>query len=210
MGVAKTKVTLSGTLADGLDVWSTGWSCFPIISPTLTMLEDLALSAATEFSDNYWTPLRSTIPESVAWNTTKVSCINAAGVTTLSGEYTFATPFDGLSSGAAMPPECAVVASLRTGVPGGRYRGRMFLPPFHAAVLTNAGQLETAHRDAVASAVALALSGWNAVSDSPDAAVASDAGEFSTVITQVRVGNVVDAQRRRRNAIPEAYYISAV
>lgn len=109
------------------------------------------------------------------------------------------------------PPQCARVWSLLTGIPGRSYRGRMYWPKV-------TGALGSSFRDAsvnqsMAFNVAAILSNLAecsvAGSDFQPAVASVTLGEV-TPVTQVRIGDVVDTQRRRRDALVENYFTSPV
>jgi hypothetical protein len=118
---------------------------------------------------------------------------------------------DGAVTGVAMPPETATAVSLQTAVSGRRGRGRFYLPQNGAGSLSsdNDGSLKSTVTQAIANAAAQFLSGTTYTA--PGGSVEVDpivTGEpFSRYarVQGVRVGSVVDSQRRRRNSIPEVY-----
>lgn len=119
------------------------------------------------------------------------------------------------SGGQRMPHSTAIVASLITGVPGRRTRGRIYLPLTGAEVATNNGLLPLVGQQLVADSVAAALedlrvAGYDVGADGLDPVVVSTTGGLATPITTVRVGNVPDVQRRRRNGLAETYASAAV
>lgn len=122
--------------------------------------------------------------------------INGASV------FTIASPLVGTASATTqMPPEVAIVASLRTGGRGPRNRGRMFLPlssATNASGLVASGSLTTIVTEVKALAEALMVANPGA-----GMAVVHQAGLTYSSITRVQAGNHWDAQRRRQNALPE-------
>lgn len=123
--------------------------------------------------------------------------INGASV------YTFTSPIVGtVSSAAQMPPEVAVVASLRTGGRGPRNRGRMYLP-MNSATSSNGLIHNTPLTTIVNATKALAEAAMTAVPGG-GMAVVHQAGLTYSSVTRVQAGNHWDAQRRRQNALPEA------
>lgn len=122
--------------------------------------------------------------------------INGASV------FTIASPLVGTASATTqMPPEVAVVASLRTGGRGPRNRGRMFLPlncATNSSGLVAAGSLTTTVNAVKALAEALQVANPGA-----GMCVVHQAGLTYSSITRVQAGNHWDAQRRRQNALPE-------
>jgi len=205
MAVSHIRVTFSGKLSSGLDIWSTGFSTIPKVGITNAEAEQMSLAGLTHFSSQYFTPLAGATPTSCTFTACDVAAYNALGQNIAQGHSELATPLAGTVTSQAMPPECSVVASLRTPTAGPRGRGRMYLPPLAGNNLTVDGQLITGSRDSIALRVKNLLQTWNDDPLTMSAAVASSVGGFVTAINRIQVGLVVDAQRRRRNSIPEVY-----
>lgn len=115
---------------------------------------------------------------------------------------------DGVTSG-LLPLQNTVVASHRTSQIGRPGRGRMFLPPTGSSTAVN-GLLTDSNRDAIAAAhrdflEALAFDGPTPTDPSVRPIVTG--GNFTqyAVINQVRVGNVMDTQQRRRRQLIETF-----
>ena len=117
-----------------------------------------------------------------------------------------------------MPLQASLVCSHRTGQIGRRGRGRMFLPPSPIGVMSTAGsaggQIASGYiSGSLAAQVALleacaidvAGAGFNCVP-----AVIGSPWEDYALISSVQVGNYIDTQRRRRNALRETYSTTAV
>ena len=131
---------------------------------------------------------------------------------------TYKSPPTG-TNGGLMPLQASLVASLRTPQIGRRGRGRIYLPPLASSQLastsTDAGTVNSTNRTAIGAEVAdmleeLVLDGtgpnslWGAciVTGAPYNAYA--------IINQVRIGSIIDTQKRRRNSIAEVYTSSPV
>lgn len=116
--------------------------------------------------------------------------------------YTLSSPIVGSASATTqMPPEVAVVASLRTGGRGPRNRGRMYLP-FTCA--TNAsGLIASASRTTITTAAKTMFDGIVDGIPGASPAVVHAAGLTFSSVTRVQVGDHWDAQRRRQNKLPE-------
>jgi len=119
-------------------------------------------------------------------------------------EYTANYPV-GAPSTTQLPPQNSVVVSHRTQQIGAAGRGRMFLPAATSGSLSGA-RIAGADTTAIADAqhdllVALGVE----VSDDVNVRPIVTGGTFVNyaVINQVRVGNVMDTQRRRRNQLTE-------
>lgn len=102
------------------------------------------------------------------------------------------------------PPQCAVVATLETGVTRGlAHRGRLFIPvPKHTIAET--GRLSAASATDMATSVATLLTNLNGVANYGTNIVASSVREGAErPITGVSMGRVIDTVRSRRAQLKE-------
>lgn len=109
-----------------------------------------------------------------------------------------------------LPMQAAIVCSLRTNSPGGSGRGRNYWPAL-GATLDTQGRLSTPTALGIANdfktyyaAMASALA-TNFTGISFNLAVRSKETKSTPHVVRLQVGNVIDTQRRRRDAVPEAY-----
>lgn len=111
-------------------------------------------------------------------------------------------------------PTASIVHSLRTSQTGRRGRGRMYTPPHATSAIAQgivSGTAQAAHAAAGKALLeGLAVTTTEPVGSSVRPVVIGAPYTNYAVITHVRVGNVVDHQLRRRNALTEAYVTSAV
>lgn len=104
------------------------------------------------------------------------------------------------------PPQCSYSVGLQTAASRGRgHIGRFYLPSLSFNVNTATGKVGD-----LSASVGAVLRTWinaiNATSGIGTVGVLSSLGSgASRVVTGVRLGQVVDTQRRRRNAIGESY-----
>lgn len=123
---------------------------------------------------------------------------------------------DGQVTGAMLPVETSICASLMTSVLGRRGRGRIYLPPNGTGCLsTSDGSINSTYTGNVATAAAqlmrdliadpVALGGVNV-----EPIVTGDPFTRYGRINAVRVGNVMDSQRRRRRSLVETYASATV
>jgi hypothetical protein len=105
------------------------------------------------------------------------------------------------------PFQIALAVSLGTARRGATGRGRFYLP-LPSATITTAGVISTAARDGVATAVKAFLDDLNNASGldftNSKVTVASSKG-YNSDVTEVRVGQVLDTIRSRRNNLVENY-----
>lgn len=126
-------------------------------------------------------------------------------------EYTSSYPL-GNSSSTQLPPQNSVVVSHRTQQIGSAGRGRMFLPSLTSAALSGAKLSSTTVDDIVENQQTFlaALSDLGGGDGNMRPIVTGGNYTKYAVINSVRVGNVMDTQRRRRNRLTEVYTSGAV
>lgn len=149
----------------------------------------------------------------------KVYPIDASGRVAPAAPYTTGTPCtlafktdtvaDGQVNAAMMPPQVAIVASLRTPQIGPGGRGRIFLPAPALATSTAGGIVNATVRANLATAVATYVED-SALNNGTKAIpcivpAAQTAPTVYSVIQTVRIGSVYDTQRRRRRSVPEVF-----
>lgn len=115
-----------------------------------------------------------------------------------------------------LPLQNSIVVSLRTQQVGAAGRGRFYAPAVPpAAVANTSGQFDTSSRNAFATAAATFLTSCSFASTSPtaryvDPIVTGGAFTAYATVNVVRVGSVIDTQRRRRRSLTEVYSDVAV
>lgn len=107
----------------------------------------------------------------------------------------------GSAAGNLLPPQSAVVVSLRTNLATRAGRGRVYLPAPAVAAAGATGQLVAAAQNAAATAVQHALQGMATASYQP--IIWHRSSHTGSNITSVDVGTVFDTQRRRRDKLVE-------
>lgn len=118
-------------------------------------------------------------------------------------------PIGGTGS-SRLPPQTSLVCSLRTNTPGGSGRGRIYLPIIGATIGANlrlnatqfaaaAGEFKT-YLAAMQSALATQFTPITF-----NLAVRSVKTNTTPHVVRLQVGDVLDTQRRRRDALPETY-----
>lgn len=205
----------------GKDVQDTGFWCqvgLGTSSPEVAM-GVLAQRVAQAWSDNL-DPVNFTA--AVSGTRVKTYWYGAnppPGKAQAGGESAF--PGGWAGSGAfSMPPENTMVLSTYSFAPGTfvpnkgrRRRGRMYLPTFPPQLMDAKGRLTTGNRDALLEECAAffddvqgATSGLDLISP----VVVSSVDQAQYKITYLRMGDLVDTQRRRRNRLDEAYAVATI
>jgi len=135
--------------------------------------------------------------------TTELSALTGKNVS----QATSSPALAGTGSGAALPPQVAVCVSLRTALPTRAGRGRFFLPA-PIVTVSSAGRIGSTPRGQILAAAEGML---QSLSDSGYPAVVYHRNDLTTTsVTTVKVGDVFDTIRRRRDKLIESYVSAAV
>lgn len=214
------RVTISGDCFGGAEIWTTGFF-LGAEGADATDPDGLAAEIGP-----YWASFFSTANSavSVQYRTlqVKVSQFDANGVTNqaLTDYYDFVTPPTGGGGSLAHAAQVSLVATLTSGVTrGAGSKGRMYLPGINSAVGTN-GKLATASSQNISLNLKDMFDAINADVDIPGQVILASHGPVTKVmpgpvlsyfspsnhlVTGLKVGDVLDTQRRRRNGLVEAY-----
>lgn len=199
-------VTWSGT-TDGGDQWSSSCAYNTDFGtgPVKTSADLTTWAAAIAALP---TTGRLDLAQSIPTNmpTTQVRCayIDSAGKTAAVGVAAWAWT---TTNDPTMPPQCAIVLTLLTDLAGRSHRGRMYWPAGGNTV-TGEGRLSAAVRGNIATQAAAYLVAAGSAAGVDLAmipVVNSKVLGTTTEVTVLRVGDVIDTQRRRRNRLVEAY-----
>lgn len=152
------------------------------------------------------------------------SMISTAGRILRVRTYGYASTGNAVASGSALiptpvigtgtptkPPQCAAVFTLQTGLAGRSRRGRIYWP-WMGGTMSGATLNCSVPLGGVGEMAAI-LNGLGAEAPDPapmDPVVVSQALDVVTAVTSVRLGDVVDTQRRRRDSVAETYYTASV
>lgn len=204
------RVSVLGTLSGG-EVWSIN----PVFDPSGELeigidqskvdaaakaIADLAIPAAllTLMSSSAQrvgarVEVRSDASDSLLAISTQSSTTNAAGSAVITAPY-----------------QTSVVCSIRTDTPGGSGRGRLYWPALAASLAQNA-RVTNPTPATTAAAFKTYLSGMQSALATAfplisfDLAVRSKTTHTTPHAVRLQVGDVLDTQRRRRDALPESY-----
>lgn len=212
------KVTLSGTMFGGQEIWSTGFfmGFEGQDAPAITETGVSDISAAWE---TFFKAATSEISNKYSYTMCKVQMMATDGkaVADSAVYYSPQSAVVGGSPSQALPPQISLVATLANSLPRGlATKGRMFLPGVNG-IVDATGHLGVGTPTNVATNLQTFFSTIMNDADTPGRAVLASTGNALQLrpgairhVTQVRVGNVYDTQRRRRNALMEAYQIKPV
>lgn len=128
-------------------------------------------------------------------------------------EYRLPTPYPG-SGAPTKPAQSAMVLSLRTNTPGASGRGRLFLPSLNVPIDTTTLRLSsTTVTNLIPNVVTYLRGVQDAMRDagsffpwtSLNLCVVSRTTGQRPLVNRIQIGDVIDVQRRRRDAIRETY-----
>lgn len=191
---------MGGTL-NGTDTWSTATAA--VVSggtPSPADMNGIANAASVLFATEFWTSpsngWKHEVSTTTAWSTCKTYFYPAGStVSTVSGVKALTADFGTLVTG--IPPQCALVFSLLTGFPGRKMRGRNYLPSTNR--ITSAGHAITTAVTNASTLWANYLSAINDMTTGPLSFNVCVGTGDCPAITSVKVDDVIDTQRRRRD-----------
>ena len=208
------RVTFSGTSWGGAEEWSTGlWlgeenadAAAPTAAAATACLN--AFAAAMQHG-------QAKISNSYSLTMCKIAAINTNGTTdTANVQYAYpAGSVTGNITDVKLPSQCSIVLTMLSDRPRGlASKGRMYLPGI-AQMPTGDGKLDWQIVGAMATVWETFFNAIRASADVPNTPIlaAKGTGAFPELTAQndyiqtIRIGNVVDTQRRRRNGLSETY-----
>lgn len=209
------RVTLSGTMFGGNEIWSTGFFMgqegADAADPTQAMATKILAAWETFFEGAL-----SFIGQPYATTQCKVAKWDDNGQT-LEDHVYYAYPGSaivGSAVGGYLPPQCSLVVTLLSDRPRGKAsKGRMFLPGITTAVEAGTGRISAGTANSIATNLKTFFDALTGDLDIPDQLIlaAKSSGVMNInpaqndYVETIRVGNVIDTQRRRRNNLPETY-----
>jgi hypothetical protein len=207
------RVTLSGTMYNGSEEWSTG---FFLGHEDADVIPNTEAELAELFG--YWQTFFTSAAAGISWAfvCTGVKCapMRVDGTTVLEEVATY-SPGAAIAGGNAVtgfPPQVSLVASLVAAQGKGiGKKGRMYIPGVAHPIMGD-GHMAWDKVQGVSTAFQTFV---QAVNDSPNiwgrfinasrGRTIPAAAPVNMEITEIRIGNVYDTQRRRRNGLVEGY-----
>lgn len=209
------RVTLSGTMFGGAEEWSTGFFLGEEGSDAADG-SDLGATAILDAWRTFFEHAGSNISASYLTTQCKIAAIDANGNTELGHVYyaTPATELNGNVSAITLPPQCSLVATLLSDRPRGKAsKGRMYLPGLALMPSATTGKISSVQCGTIADNLKTFFDALEASFDVPNQLILAAKGTGALpalnaqndVVETIRVGDVVDTQRRRRNGLTESY-----
>lgn len=214
-----THVTISGTMLGGNEIWQTGFYMGKLNGDS----EVPAQATADFIRDKWlaiWTNGANGFNQAFTFNQVKMARLG------LDGRYdgsAVVTSFPGAAAqggagGGPLPPQVSLVATTIAGSGKGLAgKGRMYLPGISFAI-DNTGHLGNIETQKVADYLTQFFQDIYADPSTPDVAINASKGSAKFLgvgarnvpINGIRVGNVYDTQRRRRDALTETYKVGGL
>jgi hypothetical protein len=172
----------------------------------------MALLAADEFT-TMWNAANSFTnfnPTGVTLEKVVCRSITAAGLTVAQGEASPTVATNGTNSSHGSPNQVALVVTLQTARTGRTGRGRVYMPFLSPALGASEDHLSVVTTQPLADAFGDFVTAMNAITtgtSGPFTISVQSTVNFAAPppVLSVRVGNVLDTQRRRRNKVVETY-----
>lgn len=201
------KVALQGTMPGG-EVFSVN----PVFKLTTGAVITYAEATAAVAAINALTipsAILNMITTGCAWTGARLEARSVTGTLEVLAEGTRTTPATGTGP-SEKPFQTSMVLSLRTPTPGGRGRGRLYWPAtgvgISATTLRVAGANVSTYLAAIKTYLAAVEGAIDGVIDETVAlAVWSRTSAQLPLVNSVSMGDILDTQRRRRDAVPEGY-----
>lgn len=170
------------------------------VTSSLTSAADLATAAAAHWASAFASAADTYWPDSTQWTSVHVSrVVEATGIVDATADASIVAVAG--DSGNALPPQCAIVCTMRTALAGRSHRGRFYLPGPATGAVTNVGALDSTAQGVIADALQAYM--VDLIADTYFPAVYSRTLHTHTVCSSMDVGNVFDTQRRRRDSLTE-------
>lgn len=216
------RATIHGTCYSGAEIWSTSFYVGSVGADAAAPTQAFADAIRTAWTTLY-TSTAMKISSQYQTSEVKLALLDTAGKTDLA-TVTYApygTPANGWYSGGSYPPQVALAVTLEhTGARGLAAKGRMYFPgPGYQ--LTNTGTLSGTDIAGGATAVKTFLDAVNAAAPSGNKVILASQGRrvkgsdgkyepvpgtaVNALVDRVKIGSVLDTQRRRRNGLVEVY-----
>lgn len=201
------RVSIFGNLPGG-EEWSVNpvfaLNDFPVtVTPTQALTVANAIAAIAANAD-----MRSMVPSSVTFTGVRVEARTKAGVLETQAESLKGTPDAGVAT-VIHPYQTAWVSSLRTTHPGASGRGRLYWPAHGVALGASTFRVPKAVVDAtnagVISYLAAVEGAIQVTFPTVELAVWSRTEQALHIVNEIRMGDILDTQRRRRDQIVETY-----
>lgn len=218
------RVVIQGNFASGAEIWTTGFHMGQTGSDAALPTQQLADDIKTAWATFFTTP---GVGINSMWKCDQVKISSFGTDGKASPADTVYSPFSTNTQGGAtsfFPPQISLAATLMGPDPRGvGAKGRMYLPGVSAAI-DGTGHLPFGAVTPILTALKTFLQAVNNSTASPDWIINASHGSLNKdgtpkiggfapvnkLVGSIRIGNVYDTQRRRRNALVETYQTTTV
>lgn len=141
----------------------------------------------------------------IQWSQVNVSELGATPAAPIVTSAQVSITDGGTDTDPSLPNQCSPCISIQTATAGARARGRMYLPPPTQSALSATGRLSSAAQTAIADNIEDYFDAMTAQAHA--LVVVSSVGGVYTArpAINIRLGDVFDTQRTRRNSLGEVY-----
>lgn len=214
------KVTISGPMLGGAEEWQTGFYVGSATQDALPPSQAFA-DAVRNAWQTLWTDAIFAVSNQYGFTQVKCAALLKNGMYDTSHDVITSNPTAtvyGTSTAPMHPPQVALVATLIGGSGKGLGgKGRMYLPGITQNIDAT-GHISGAWTSQAATKLAAFFNTIDSSIDAPGHAINVSRGHKKLLgvgarnvkINGVRIGNVYDTQRRRRNALAETYSAAVV
>lgn len=210
------RITLSGTMFGGAEEWSTGFFLGQEGS-NATQMTQAGLDQIRDAWAAFMTNALSWVSNQYSFVQAKSALIDDTGHTILdSVMYSYpGSSVTGAGTSQWLPPQCSLVVTLLSDRPRGKAsKGRMYLPGYCGGIGSN-GKADGAVTNAIANNLKTFFDSFADDADVPDQLILAAKGTGpvpgltaqNDYVETIRVGDVIDTQRRRRNGLVEQYQV---
>jgi hypothetical protein len=202
------RVVASGTAWGGSEIWSCSWTLTHTGFTTVEQPDPAGYAAAVV--NSWWGNSGNHIASHAKLTLVKANLVGEDGHYVDPRQTHFVEYVSGIAAagGSAdlLPPQCTLAVTTVTGSKRGpAHAGRWFPPALSSSIGTD-GLVPIATATDIATVSARFINALDAVDPDWKPAVVSKVGTgWGQEITGVRVGRVVDTQRRRRSSLVEGY-----
>lgn len=217
------KVTISGNCWDGAELWSTGFYVGTASADAGDPGTVTASAIATAWS-TFFQAANSSISNAYKTLQVKVSQLETDGDVDLDmiDIYDYPSAIQGASGSAPLPPQISLAVTMTSDIQRGlAAKGRMYLPGVNLPVSTTDPKISSTGQNNLATTLKTFFDAVNASSNvAGDVILASKGHKFVVLqdpnnwyyvngviakVTGLKLGDVYDTQRRRRDGLDEVY-----
>lgn len=216
------RVSIIGKAYSGLEDWTTGFYIGHEDADSGVPVQQDADAIKARWQTFFTASTGGVFPNNLTTTAIKITHIDAATghaipVNTVYSYYS--TPIAGNGSGAiSLPAQCTLAVTMTSSIARGLgAKGRMFLPQVGGQVASSDGKISTTIQTNTKTGMQTFFNGINTDLGIRGDVILASRGRTTGVtagvnkqVTGVKVGDIIDTQRRRRNNLVEVYASATV